>query len=102
VADRFISHHSLLEAMLLMWRLLLNDIRVMPCCIERLVILKSLHIYDAADTDRSAVLGVVLVEGVDRIVRFDLSARESPCLIVLSFFLRLVCAKLAGRYTKAQ
>jgi hypothetical protein len=91
------SHHSLLDAMLLMWRLLLNDTRVIPCCTERLVMLKSLHIYDAADTDREAVLGVMLVEGVDRIVRFDLDAWLSPCLIVLSFFLRLECAKLAGR-----
>lgn len=91
------SHHSLLDAMLLMWRLRLNDIRVMPCCTERLVILNSLHMYDAADTDREAALGVMLVEGLDRMVRFNLDACVSPCLIVLSFFLRLECARLAGR-----
>jgi hypothetical protein len=88
--------------MLLIWRLRLNDIRVMPCCTERLVMLKSLHIYEAADTDRVAVLGVMLVAGLDRRVRFDLDAWVSPCLIVLSFFLRLECARLAGRYIKAQ
>ena len=83
--------------MLFMWRLLLNDTKVIPCCTERLVMLKSLHIYDAADTDRGATLVVMLVEGLDRIERFDLDAWVSPCLIVLSFFLRLECARLAGR-----